>query len=82
MPNETHVQRVQLGCGTLILIALIVIFFSRGSNTDDVEREIRGLRSEMGELKKLIEGQSSEIRQLREKLSPPSPKVSVEKGKD
>ena len=34
----------------------------------------------MGEIKKLIEGQSSEIRQLREPA--PFPKVSVEKGED
>ena len=30
MPEVTRNQRVQLGCGTLILIAIIVMFFSRG----------------------------------------------------
>jgi hypothetical protein len=77
MPEVTHVQRVQLGCGTLILIAIIVMFFSRGGN---VESEVRSLRVEVGELRSLIERQSDEIRQLREKLSPPAPKPSAEKG--
>ena len=41
MPNETHVQRVQLGCGTLISLRIIVIFFSRGSDTNDLKHEVR-----------------------------------------
>ncbi len=79
MAEVTQVQRVQLGCGTMILIAIIVMFFSRGG---DVENEVRSLRSEVGEIKRMIEQQSAEIRQLREKLSPPSPKASIEKGKE
>ena len=79
MPNVTRDQSVQLGCGTLILIAIIVMIFSR-TDTKDVEREIRGLRSEVGKINKLIEDQSAEIRQLRERLSPPSPKVSAREG--
>ncbi len=60
-------QQVSLGCGTLILIALIVmIFSSRGTN--DVEDEIRGLRTEIGELKLLIEAQSDEIDRLQDQL--------------
>ena len=66
MPELIREHRVQLGCGTLIVIALIVMFFSR-TNTDDLENEIRGLRSEVVEIKKLIEVQTGEIRQLREK---------------
>ena len=81
MPELIREHRVQLGCGTLIVIALIVMFFS-GTDTNDLENEIRGLRSEVGEMKKLIEAQSGEIRQLREKLSPASSKVSVEKAED
>ena len=81
MPVIIRDQRAQIGCGTLILIALIVMFFSR-SATKDVESEIQGLRSEVAEIKKLIEVQSGEIRQLREKLSPPSSKASVEKSEE
>lgn len=64
-------QEVSLGCGTLILIAVIVLIFGR-AGTGDVEREVRGLRSEVGELKKAVEGQSAEIRQLRDRLPPPA----------
>ena len=38
----------------------------------DVEREVQGLRSDVAEIKKLIEAQSAEIRQLRQKPSLPS----------
>jgi Sec-independent protein translocase protein TatA len=79
MPEVTRDQRVQLGCGTLILIAIIVMFFSRGGN---LESEIRSLRSEVGELKNLIAQQSAEIRQLREQLSTPSSKAGIEKVKE
>jgi hypothetical protein len=71
-------QKVQLGCGTLIVIAIIVMFFSQGSSKD-VEREVRGLRSDVGDLKKLIESQNSELQQLRERL--PAPVVPKENGK-
>ena len=53
-------QPVSLGCGTLILIALIVLIFSNGN--DDRERQIRDLRSdvqalteEVSKLRKAIE---------------------------
>jgi hypothetical protein len=77
MTEVTQVQRVQLGCGTLILIAIIVMFFSRGGN---LENEVRSLRSEVGELKNMIAQQSAEIRQLRDKLSSPLPKAGAEKA--
>ncbi len=79
MPVIIRDQRAQIGCGTLLLIALIVIFFSR-SNTKDVEVQIQGLRTEVAEIKKLIEAQSAEIRQLRANPSPASPRASVEKA--
>jgi hypothetical protein len=79
MPELIREHRVQLGCGTLIVIALIVMFFSR-TDTHELENEIRGLRSDVTEIKKLIEGQAGEIRQLREKLPAPSAKAVVEKA--
>lgn len=60
-------QEVSLGCGTLILIALIVLFLGRGG-TGDLEREMRGLRSEVGELKKAVETQTGQIKALQDKL--------------
>jgi len=60
-------QVVSLGCGTLILIALIVMFFGRGP-TGDLEREVRGLRSEVSELKVAVQAQTDQIKTLPEKL--------------
>lgn len=47
-------QEVSLGCGTLIIIALIVIFFA-GDDNKDLERELRTLRNEVVELRTSIE---------------------------
>jgi Sec-independent protein translocase protein TatA len=66
MPDEKRTQRVSLGCGTLILIALIVLIFSGG--TDDVEREVQGLRSEVIELKRAVAAQTAELKLLQQKL--------------
>ena len=67
MADENRTQQVSLGCGTLILIALIVLIFSGGGN-DDIEREVQGLRTEISDLKKSIEAQTSEIKRLQQKL--------------
>jgi Sec-independent protein translocase protein TatA len=60
-------EEVSLGCGTLILIALIVLIFGRGG-TGDLEREVRALRSEVGELKKAVEAQTGQVKALQDKL--------------
>ena len=60
-------QEVSLGCGTLLLIALIVMFFS-GRGTGDLERRISRLQSSVRELKTTIDGQTHEIRQLQQKI--------------
>jgi Sec-independent protein translocase protein TatA len=58
-------QQASLGCGTLILIALIVLFFSgRG----DIESEVRKLRADIKEVKQLVEAQNNQIRLLRDRL--------------
>jgi hypothetical protein len=67
MADEKRSQQATLGCGTLILIALIVAIFSH-PGVGDVEREVRNLRSEVGELKKSVDAQSAEIKALRAKL--------------
>ena len=53
-------QEVSLGCGTLILIALIVIAFA-GNSGKDVERELRRLKSEIVELNKSIQSLEAAI---------------------
>ena len=70
-----------LGCGTLFLIGIVVAVFSRGG-TGDMGREVRGLQSEVGDLKKAVEAQSSEIRKLRDRLPPPPAKAGDGKAKE
>lgn len=67
MADDKRTQQVSLGCGTLVLIALIVLIFS-GRGTDKLEREIHDLRSEVGELKKSVEAQTAELKLLQQKL--------------
>jgi hypothetical protein len=63
--SSEHTQKATLGCGTLILIALIVAIFSQ-SGSRDVERDVEGLRRDVQELKKSIDAQSEQIRELRD----------------
>ena len=65
-------QAVSLGCGTLILIAIIVSMFS-GGHVKDVEREVRNLRSEVVELKKSIDDQTTQIKALQDKVEKARP---------
>jgi len=75
--STEHTQRATLGCGTLILIALIVAIFSN-HGTDDLERGLDNLRSDVQELKKSIDAQSQQIRELHDpfKKHEPSPKAA------
>jgi hypothetical protein len=77
MPDDRRTEHVTLGCGTLILIALIVLFFSR-PGLSDLERDVRALRSEMGELKKALESQTNEIKRMREMLNKLQPGKAAE----
>lgn len=61
MPDSDHQQKVSLGCGTLILIAIIVLIFSGGGKTNQLQREITDLRNEVRNL-------GSEVRSLRTTL--------------
>ena len=67
-PARLKGQEVSLGCGTLILIALIVMFFS-GRGIGDVKREIRQLQSEVRQLHDAIESQTSKIEALNARLN-------------
>ena len=62
-------QEVSLGCGTLILIALIVMFFSnRGDDNDLLEREVRELKTEVKALKSSVDSQTNLIKEIKQKL--------------
>jgi hypothetical protein len=56
-----------LGCGTLFLIGLVVLFFSR-PGIGHLESEVARLRSSVNESKQAVDSQTSEIRELRAKL--------------
>ncbi len=81
--KEGRSQQVNLGCGTLILIALIVLIFSGGRN-DEVRREIRDLDATIRQLKTAVESQADEIKALRQTLEasrPPAPRAEAEEKK-
>jgi Sec-independent protein translocase protein TatA len=67
MADENRTQQVSLGCGTLILIALIVLIFS-GRIPENLDRDIKALRTDVQELKKSIDDQADEIRELQQQL--------------
>jgi hypothetical protein len=64
MAGEARDQAVSLGCGTLILIALIVLFFS-GRGHDEMTRELHDLRTEVSELRVAVEAQTALLNALR-----------------
>ena len=63
MPGKPASDSVQLGCGTLIVIALIVMFFSGSRDT----KETRG---QLDELNRRMERLEHKIDVLTEKLGP------------
>ena len=74
MADDNRIQHVSLGCGTLILIAVIVLIFS-GRNVGDLEHEVQGLRFEVRELKKAVDGQLEAIQEKLDRLQPVPGKI-------
>ena len=56
-------QKGTLGCGALILIALIVMVFS-GANNSGVKQELQQLQTEIRSLQSTIEAQRASIQKL------------------
>jgi cell division protein FtsB len=79
MADANRSQQVTLGCGTLILIALIVLFFS-GRGGDDVKHEVQNLDSSVKQLKTAIDSQSDQIKALRQTLGEMRTKASPKEG--
>jgi hypothetical protein len=63
MANESN-PKVSLGCGTLILIALIVLFLGNSNNDDKIVNEIRDLKQQINRLEDQVKNQSETIREL------------------
>ena len=63
-------NRASLGCGTLILIALIVMIFGNSNRhgDDQTERQLADLRSEISNLKAEVENQSATLTQIKKSL--------------
>jgi type II secretory pathway component PulM len=67
MADFNRSQQVNLGCGTLILIALIVIIFGGGRN-DGAKQEVQSLDSTIRQLKTAIDSQADQIKALRQAI--------------
>jgi hypothetical protein len=57
----------------LLLVALVVLIF-RAHRTEDVEREVQGLRGEVNELRKAVDAQAGHIKALQDKLDRAKPR--------
>ena len=53
--------KASLGCGTLILIAIIVLLFSGRSDIDDLQTEIRDLRTQVERLEVKIDSLNARL---------------------
>ncbi len=73
--STDHTQKATLGCGTLILIAIIVAIFSNSGH--EVDGELDNLRNDVRELKKSIDAQSQQIRELHDMLKKREPAAKV-----
>jgi len=57
-------RKMTLGCGTLILIALIVLIFGNIS-VDETTKEVKHLRQEVQALGNMVSSQGHEIEEMR-----------------
>ena len=62
MTDKSADTRVQLGCGTLIVIALIVMFFSGGNDS-------KKLRNQLDDMNRKIDRLETKVDDLSQKLS-------------
>lgn len=60
-------QKVTLGCGTLILIALIVMTFS-GTHSSGNKQELQQLQTEIRTLQSMVQAQHLAIQKLQRTL--------------
>jgi len=68
-------RKATLGCGTLILIALIVIIFSKGGS-DELEKELRKTTTKLESLEKGIDDQKAQLDKLRATLERQTQEIS------
>jgi hypothetical protein len=63
--SDLNSNRVQLGCGTLIIIALIVMIFSGRSNVDDLKGNVQELTKQVLVLQGKVDALSRAIERQR-----------------
>jgi hypothetical protein len=62
---DLNSNRVQLGCGTLIIIALIIMIFSGRSNVDDLKGNVQELTKQVLVLQGKVDALSQVIEKKR-----------------
>jgi hypothetical protein len=63
--SDLNSNRVQLGCGTLIIIALIVMIFSGRSNVDELKGNVQELTKQVLVLQGKVDALSLVIEKQR-----------------
>jgi tetrahydromethanopterin S-methyltransferase subunit B len=58
---ERPETKAQLGCGTLIVIAIIVLIFSGGRDSSKLRREVRELSEKIDRLERKIDDLSAKL---------------------
>ncbi len=61
--NDRTTQQASLGCGTLILIALIVLMFS-GRGVSEVKDEVKRLQASIAGLEAKIDAQDAVLKRV------------------
>ena len=72
MQNDTaNDQKATLGCGSLILIALIVIIVSKG-RSEEIEKDLQRIESKIDQQGREIASLRQKVEQLLAETTPPT----------
>lgn len=66
-------NKAQLGCGTLIIIALIVMFFSGGRDAKELRKSVDELNAKVDRLEQKIDELSKKVEQQPAPAEQPKP---------
>ena len=69
--DDRTTQQANLGCGTLILIAVIVLIFS-GRGTGEIKDEVKQLRQTVAGLETKIDAQQTILKRIEEQMAKPA----------
>ncbi len=61
MSEQPNRDKVSLGCGTLIIIALIVMFLSGGRDTKEMRTQLEAMNQKLDRLEKKIDELAAEV---------------------